>query len=658
MACSLAVVLTLVAAAPATDTGFVNLDFEAGKKPWRVWYSDSPDSPVVKYPYQVDTSVSHRGKASVRITATARGGRAYVHQTTERFTPGARYELSYWLKVSSPAMAGACQIDFNLRKPRPDGKGLTMRKIRPIPFAMPGKGGWVQRRAVFTIDKDAKFLQIGLDVHDTTGAAWFDDIRIRALEFGAIRVLSMYDYYPVQVKLQRDMARRYGKLASDHSPFLSRAKVYNRLLVDVARLTEDARRLDRSALYASALGRPIDVARDTTQARKAESELDRLYQLYGRRFVARESKRLSTFDRGAERLQSRVRQARKAIANRLRSIQAAVKAQGHAWSAPPEPRPRPVVITPDGKPNQIVIGTRSPSTHFRLEDPLTINKLHSLSMIYDLPKCTKPGQYDFPVTFMLWKRIQGLGAEQASIATALGLHDVQMAPAWFIEKCKADPDLVMRSADGHAPRTPHTAKYSLQLNTWRPEVREMTRELISHMGRTFRTHPEFLWYVVGAENLGPYFSLASGVRSTGYNRSALPDFHAWLKERYGRIGELNRLMRTSHKAFDAIRAPQDLCIVKEWKRPHPLGYEFQAWREDRHVRWQKLIYDALKRADPTKPVFASTSRLLASLDGSRLFDTCDIMGFHTRAPHFMLGSIYTHSLNRFAKKQLGQYECF
>jgi hypothetical protein len=231
---------------------------------------------------------------------------------------------------------------------------------------------------------------------------------------------------------------------------------------------------------------------------------------------------------------------------------------------------------------------------------------------------------------------------------------VQVTPKWFLEKYKNDPDILMCPADGVKVKP---SRYGAQLNIWRPEVREMTVDAITQMTRAFRD-PQFVFYVTSAENIGPYFSVETGVRSTGYNPSALPDFHAWLKGRYRDIADLNRQWKTNHARFEDIQPPEDLCLVTEWKRPHPLGYEFQSWREDRHAGWLKFIYDTFKKADPTKPIVADHSRLLASVDGSRLFDTADILSFHTRSPHFMLGSVYCHSLNRFAKKYLGQYECF
>jgi len=262
----------------------------------------------------------------------------------------------------------------------------------------------------------------------------------------------------------------------------------------------------------------------------------------------------------------------------------------------------------------------------------------------------------FDVTKMLWQRIADLGAEQASIGTAFAVHDDQMMPKWFEKELKTDPDVLLRGCDGAEAKVDR--KGVAPLNTWNPKVRAMTEDLATQLGEAFRDQKQFLWYVFQAENIGPYFGVAGGVRSIGYNASALADFHAWLEKRYGTVAELNRQWQTDHARFADIKPPQDLWLAGEWQRPHPAAYEFQSWRNKHHVEWLKFIYRTLKKADPTKPVMASSSCLLRSLDGTELFDTVDIMGYHTSAPVFSLGRTYVHSLSRFAKKQLGQYECF
>ena len=648
-----ALALGIPAAAAEQIPGFANLDFENGRSPWAVWYSDDRNYQGPRFEYGPDTSIYRFGKASLRIVATSRDGRAFVHQTTDKFRAGARYELSYWIKFSAAEMAPDCDVRVNILKRGGAGQDRKTRAENPVLFAQPGENGWIFRRGCFTVDADAVALQLGLYVHDTVGTVWFDDIRFRVMEGDRVSVDSMYLYYPVQVKLDGDMLQRFNRLAAQKSPLLDRAKRYNRLLVEVARAGEDARRLQRSAGYLSGMGKSAEIAAEMTHAQDAEDRLDELYQTYGRLFVVGQSDGLESFDRAAGSLDALVTNSRRQIAERLQALQDSARELAGRWPKLPQPQAKPVVIAPDGKPNQIVIGTRSPYSHFELEEPLTINRLHSVTALYS--RSEGLGKYDFRPDGDAWLTLARLGASQATIDTPFALHDKQYAPEWFLKQYQDDPDIFMQSADAAQLAPP---QFGAALNIWRPEVRAMTLDAVTQFGRAFASQPQFVCYVTAAENLGPYFSVADGVRSTGYNRSALADFQAWLQQRYGTIAELNRQWKSGYGSFADVRPPADLTIVNQWPRPHPLGSEFQLWREERHLDWQKLIYQALKKADPAKPVMADHSRLLASLDGSRISETADILSFHARSPLFMLGSIYCYSLNRFAHKQLGQYECF
>ena len=638
--------------------GYVNLDFEAGRRAWRVWYSDDRNYTGPRFKYGPDTDVHRGGDASMRIEATNPAAQVFVNQTTDQFRPGVRYELTYFVRVSSPVMAENCGILLNLRRRRAGGKTRMTGQIKPVMSGRKDDDGWIYRRGYFAINEDADLVQLGMYVRDTEGTVWFDDIHIKEVKKeGSLYIDSMYDYSPEQVELGQAMVRRFKRLVRSRSPFLDRAEVYNQLLVDSAFLAESGRRLFRCAYYLRGKGEPPDLTQERAAVREVESKLDELYKTYGRLFETQRIAGLIDFDEASDVLDVRITSALQSFAKKRDVMQLAARSAGQNWTVPPTPKAKDVVINPDGKPNQIVFATRSRVTHFDLEAPLTINRLHTVRM--HTPSQTGTGEYSFRPVLDQWSRLESLGATQASIATPFAIHGKQVTPAWFRRKYATDPDILMSAADGAWPQTSDS---DWPLNTWRPEVREMTVDLVTQLGNSFREMPQFLWYVTAPENIGPYFRAGegkkTGYRSTGYNRSALPDFHAWLRQRYKTITELNRQWRTDYGDFPEIRPPTDLCLVGEWERPHPLAYEFQSWRVNRHIDWQKLIYDTLKEADPTKPVFASHSRLLASLDGSRLFETTDIMGYHQEYPHFLLGTIYTHSLNRFAKKQLGQYECF
>src|SRR5262249_42294819 len=353
-------------------------------------------------------------------------------------------------------------------------------------------------------------------------------------------------------------------------------------------------------------------------------------------------------------LSPRITAARRAILDRLKALQDTASKLGLRWEAPALLPEREMAIAPDGKPNQLIFGTVSLQSHYDLEEPLGGNRLFASSVCE--AKREGLGKYDFSGLLNSWDFSKRLGVKHSSIGTALAVHSNQMAPDWFLKKYANDDDIFCVSADGRKALRP-SSSIGAPLNTWRLEVRELTADLIGQPGKTVRDRSQYLFYVVAPENGGPYFSSENGGRSIGYNKSALPDFQAWLKRRYGTIANLNQQWKTAHPSFEAIQPPPDLLLVNEFPRPHPLPYEFLSWRNDHHHHWLKLLHDEFKKADPHRPVMADHSSLLAQIDGSRIFDTVDILSVHHH-PQVTptIATNYAYSLNRFARKHLALYE--
>src|SRR5262249_8994749 len=154
----------------------------------------------------------------------------------------------------------------------------------PVTFYKRGGSGWLQRTGFFIVDKDADELQIGLSVKDTLGSVWFDDIRLSVVPAGEIRVESMVDYTPGPRDLGLDSVKRFDDLRARKSGFLDRAKVYNRLLVETAHLSDELHRLSRAASYLQAHGKIESLARQEEAVANIEKRLDRLYLTYGKAF--------------------------------------------------------------------------------------------------------------------------------------------------------------------------------------------------------------------------------------------------------------------------------------------------------------------------------------------------------------------------------------
>ena len=411
-------------------------------------------------------------------------------------------------------------------------------------FAQPGENGWIFRRGCFTVDADAVALQLGLYVHDTVGTVWFDDIRFRAMEGDRVSVDSMYVYYPVQVKLGAEMVRRFNRLAAAERAALDRAKQYNRLLVDVARAGEDARRLQRSAGYLSGLGSSAEIAAEMARAQDAEDRLDELYQSLWP--VVRRRAAPTDWRASIAQAQSPGRPgaaSRRQIADRLQALQDSARELAGPWPKLPEPEARPVVIAADGKPNQIVIGTRSPYSHFELEEPLGINRLHSVTALYG--QSEGPGRYDFRPDGDAWETLRKLGAGQATIDTPFALHDTQYAPEWFLKtvprrprhldaigrRGEAGPAAVRRGLEHLARRGPRHDRR--RRHAIRPGLR------LAAGSSSATSPPPRTW--------DPILRSPAACAPPATIARRWPTSRPGSRERYGQIAELNRQWKSGYR---------------------------------------------------------------------------------------------------------------
>jgi hypothetical protein len=144
----------------------------------------------------------------------------------------------------------------------------------------------------------------------------------------------------------------------------------------------------------------------------------------------------------------------------------------------------------------------------------------------------------------------------------------------------------------------------------------------------------------------PYFGCDKGRRETGYGPSATRAFHEWLAGQYAGIADLNREWGTDYASFEAVEQPPDKYARPD-RETTPLVAEFERFREDSYIDYLKLIYDSIKAGDPTKPVATRHSSLLTAINGARIFETCDVLGYHSRAPRMQVMNCYLNTLSRY-----------
>jgi len=656
----LLLVAVLIASAPAAgaveNSGFENCDFEQGIEGWGVWYSDNPNEAMTRYPYSADTAVAHGGKQSLKIVAPDENGRAFVNRSSGAIKPGARYAISYWFRKTPELDDKKFRVRLNCRSATPPTGPSRLKSLDPLITSRKTEGPWHYRAGYLRIPKDVRpFGQLGLYLREARGTIWIDDIQIREIPPDENAVADLWVYDPYRVELGGAPLRKFQELQKANDPILGRAMQYNEALVRSAFVKENMRRLQRAAHY----DKHVDVqavGRLATAMQQAEQDLAALYGAYGEAYLDRKNaEKAARFDQLADALQPKLDTLDGQIKSQIGAATKRLEKQGTHWNPPPEPLDVGLpTISPDGRVNQIIFAKRSIWCFQEMEKPLGLDPVHSVSP--GTPISTGPGNYDWSSCDRQWDAVRAAGiAKKSCLATSLNVHDGSPAVPWFLKKAQADPEIL------HVTRPPvelNDRGYCRQLNWWHPEVKQYIRDMVGHMGRTFRDRSEFLFYVFQAECVGPYVSTAEGTRSVGYGRRAEADFRHWLEKKYETIARLNTRWHASYPSFKAIRPPVDK-LVKERRHTGPLAAEWETWREESYHQWRRLIYRIWKETDPTKPVVSSHSQIYLKFNDPEAFDNCDMLGWHYRGAEFMPVTLYLNSISRYnGFKPLAQYENF
>ena len=634
------------------NAGFANCDFEQGVAGWKVWYSDDRNAVMTRYPYTADNTVAHGGRQSLKIVAPDENGLAFVMRDSAAIKPGARYEVGYWFRKTPELEEGTFHVQFNLRPVDKAKSNWRTKSVQLQPTRRKAEGEWQYRAGYVLVPKDASpSASMGLYLKGARGTIWIDDLQIREVKVGENMVADLWAYDPHRVELGGEPLKRFSALQDRNDPILARAARYNATLVKSAFVKEEVRRCLRirsSCTEADKLG---------ARMVEAEERLAKAYRAYGEAFFDSSNtakaevadKQLVALNVELESLGGDARRAIAAATERCRS-------SGRQWDPPPAPLASALpAITGDGRVNQILYANRSLWKFQQLERPLGFDPIHSTNV--GRPTSDQPGRYDWSKYEEEWKSIRESGIPKKScLLLFMVLHDGSWAPKWLLDRAKDDPEIlhVVRPEAKLAKR----ATGSVQINWWHPAVRDYAREIVSDMGRAFRSRDDFLFYEFQWEAAGPIVSTEKGYREVGYGKYAEADFHAWLNKKYGDIASLNRRWSASYASFDDIQPPADSFVV-ERRRAEPLAAEWEAWRAASYEDWCRLIYRAWKDADPSKPVMADNSGLLRRFNMPNLADTCDMMSCHIGGRLFMPTLMLLNSISRHnGFKPLAQYENF
>ena len=188
-------------------------------------------------------------------------------------------------------------------------------------------------------------------------------------------------------------------------------------------------------------------------------------------------------------------------------------------------------------------------------------------------------------------------------------------------------------------------------SVWSDTLIRYTHDFLRALGEHYRDDPRILRYVLNAEGG------AAAVLRDGYvYDSALPHFRRHLREKFGGIAEVNRVLGTGYADFDEVRLPrpgEDERMV----RLTPEYYEYVKLCVDRTKQVREDAARVLREADPDHVI----ADVQSSMYGGYTIDTYSI-AVNTPWDSFSAGDSdtrtvrYQYSLNRYDPKPIWMYE--
>jgi len=442
----------------------------------------------------------------------------------------------------------------------------------------------------------------------------------------------------------------------EHPRLLDCAITYNRLLVAQAFLAERCQELGRAHFLLSEFpggpGKPFGkrLAAVRGDVADTEGQLDDLFGLYGASYMdgMNEEKLMQLFPQRAARLRDAIDQAEERVRGLRAEIRGAAARLAPVLDVPPDQLRidrGPTEFADDayrrnGRPCLLACQRGSLPFHGH-DEVLGLGTCDGTFPVYGQtvwearePALAHADRLRQTADRSLQRWLAPGRTPGVSLGYWMGLHRCHsMAPKWWLDKRRDDPDLYLKGPDGeHA-----VGDDPLSLNFWHPEVRRLHADLCRDLTAQFMEHFRGkVWFGnLGAE--GFLCGEAGGVRfETGYNAAAVPAFRDYLRRTYQSIDALNAAWRTQYAGFDAIEPPPSHKRVPR-VQPSGLTYHWARFRQESWHGWMRLCRDAVREVLPGLP-FSSWLSIgglfgidhVSGFDPVEIFETFDIVSDHGR----------------------------
>lgn len=623
-------------------TLYPNQDFEAAELGLGLWPTNTEST------LHLDRSIVFSGQQALRIDSPDAGQRAFATMNTHPepgvMPPDSFFTISLMVRKSPGIDNRAITFRINFRTPpgqgqqEPGKNNLTAmplrRKITPHP------NGWEQWTGYFKVPEGDHTWQFLLGVEHAEGSVWFDQIVFEKID-PRWQKPDVWTNWTLGVETGPPPLKRWEAHNKARGTLYHAARRYNALLWQSAQIEAWLRAAERAATYTA---RPLPTTLQNAAA--TEAMLQNLFSAFDDAFV---SGRQEDWDRFA--------QTAAHMEQTLHSLNAGFEA---FWAALPDaglpphfgrqPRSLPA-LTADGRLNRLLFGAWSPLQFSETEAPFEF-EFHSVAPGHPLTHTETTR--DFSAITTACDNLSALGYAGTFGYLLFGLHDQIYAPAWFYDKHRGDPDFVRTSWDGHPGK--HRSATSYCLNFFHPAVKEYISDYVQAYAAYGAREPRLLFYEFAAETL-TNFTTEAGLRSIGYGRHATLAFQEHLRRRYPDITAVNAALATSFTDFSTAEQPPD-PLARKRASVTPLDAEYELFRENSYMDYLRSIHQAIKTGDPAKPTVARFSGLISDMNGARIFEVCDIVSHHCRAPRMQMVYPYLNSMNRHYRRGLAYMEDF
>jgi len=647
----------LAVCASAFGQAFKNPSFNQGLKGWKTDFDAHGETKCTVAP-----KAGVRSGRCLKFAVVNSYSRATLSQVVKLPDPKKHYLVSFSTKVSSPAMIGGVypRIEYQNKGGRPvkiKGDGWAQGKVFYLYlYSSRERSGWLRRSYFVPAVRDAASVRIMIDVKCPPGEVLLDEFALTRAP-GREKFADMLHYAPF-LNCGYGPCDRIVRLQKAGSPFTKSNGLYHKALMRLTDAQERLERYERACFYAkSGSARPL-----RKRFSAALAEVAALHDSFGTLYVTGRPEGLATeFDpkalATARKLDALVADIEAAFAELAQSASIPWKGPKNLCAV------RPVHIPADGKLHGLVFGSLSKSYHFEMEkvigDFLQVRALFKVA-----PKLINGKFYwKRPKSYLENARKQGI---KYFITTFPHFVRGTVVHPDFAAAHKDDPEIYLHPKKFQMPEK--RPGWRGPFNYFNPAVRQSTKNLVREYFVHIYDHlkkDEGLIFVTNWEDVGPYAALDGGLRFVGYGKTALREFRAHLKRKYGTIAALNKAHRSRYKSFDEIRPPE-FDLRQPWFEPEPtiprvdpMRYEFSSWTHLVHARYNREVYEEIKRTNPKAIVFADYNYvgLCLGYDPLMLFEGCDWLNNHGGAyRQFLPQSAMFASLKRYHGKQLATFE--